>query len=67
MTEDGACGLLIPRGDRVSLVDAMEQMLKPDVRARYSELGQRRAEALSPIASANALVDFLSKYLGLQG
>lgn len=67
VTEDGACGLLIPRGDRVSLVDAMEQMLKPDVRARYSELGQRRAEALSPIASANALVDFLSKYLGLQG
>jgi glycosyltransferase involved in cell wall biosynthesis len=67
VTEDGACGLLIPRGDRASLVDAMEQMLKPDVRARYSELGQKRAEALSPIASANALVDFLSKHLGLRG
>ena len=60
VTDDGRYGLLIPRDDRTKLTEAMEQMLKPDVRAQYSELGLQRAEALSPANSANALVDFLS-------
>jgi hypothetical protein len=43
----------------------MESMLQPDVRAHYSELGQQRCEAMSPLASATALLDFLSGHLGL--
>ena len=65
VTENGTCGLLVPRGDRAKLAEAMELMLQPDVRAKYAELGQQRTEAFSPIASGRALVDFLSKHLGL--
>ena len=63
MTDNGKYGLLVPRGDRAKLVEAMEQILQPEVRAQYSELGQQRTEVLSPLASAGALVDFLSKRL----
>lgn len=65
VTDNGRYGLLVPRGDRPKLAEAMERMLQPDVRARYAELGRQRADALSPAASANVLVDFLSDYLGL--
>jgi glycosyltransferase involved in cell wall biosynthesis len=65
VTDDGKYGVLIPRGDKAELVQAMGQMLQPSVRARYSELGQQRAGALSPEASANALIDFLTGKLGL--
>jgi glycosyltransferase involved in cell wall biosynthesis len=67
VTEDGKYGLLVPRGDQVKLVQAMERILQPDVRKQYSELGLQRAEALSPSASATALVDFLCGHLGLDG
>lgn len=65
VTDNGTYGLLVPRGDRAKLVEAMERILQPDVRAQYSESGQQRAEMLTPLASASALVDFLSKRLGL--
>jgi glycosyltransferase involved in cell wall biosynthesis len=64
VTENGEFGILVPRGDRARLADAMVQMLQPDVRQRYSELGRQRAEALSPAASANALLDFITGQLG---
>jgi glycosyltransferase involved in cell wall biosynthesis len=67
VTDNGKYGLLVPRGDRAGLVEAMGRILQPDVRTRYSELGQQRCEALSPAASASALVDFLSEHLGLGG
>lgn len=67
VTDDGRYGLLIPRGDRSQLARAMEHMLQPDIRARYSELGLQRIGALSPMASANALVEFLTGPLGLAG
>ena len=67
VTDNGRYGLLVPRGDRAKLTEAMGQMLQPDVRGRYSELGQQRTEALSPTACASALVDFLSEHLGLGG
>lgn len=67
VTDNGTYGLLVPRGNCAKLVKAMERMLQPDVRARYSELGRERTEALSPLASARELLDFLSKYLGLCG
>src|SRR5215470_5643072 len=60
VTEDGTDGLLVPRGDRFRLAEAMELMLQPEVRARYSALGLQRAAGLSPAACANALIDFLS-------
>jgi len=65
VTDDGRCGLLVPRADRAKLSEAMVRMLQTDVRAQYSDLGLQRAEALSPVASGNALVDFLSARLGL--
>jgi glycosyltransferase involved in cell wall biosynthesis len=61
VTEDGAYGLLVPRGDRASLAAAMAQMLQPEVRITYSRLGRQRVEELSPEASANALIKFLSR------
>ena len=67
VTDNGRYGLLVPRGDRAKLAKAMGCMLEPGVRTRYSELGQQRSEALSPIACATALVDFLSEHLGLDG
>jgi glycosyltransferase involved in cell wall biosynthesis len=66
VTDNGKSGLLVPRGDRVKLAEAMTRMLQPDVRAEYSKLGKNRIEALSPIASANALVDFLKGQLRLE-
>lgn len=67
VTDNGKYGLLVPRGDQAKLAEAIVRMLQPDVRARYSRLGQQRIGALSPIASANALVDFLTGQLGLDG
>jgi glycosyltransferase involved in cell wall biosynthesis len=65
VTDNGRYGVLLPRGDRAKLAEAMGNMLQPDLRAQYSELGRQRIEALSPTASAGALVDFLSGHLGL--
>jgi len=65
VTKDGTYGLLIPRGDRASLAAAMAQMLQPEVRMNYSRLGRQRVEELSPEASANALITFLSGRLGV--
>jgi glycosyltransferase involved in cell wall biosynthesis len=67
VTDNGKYGLLVPRGDQEKLAEAMARMLQADVRERYSKLGQQRADALSPIASANALVDFLTGQLKLAG
>jgi glycosyltransferase involved in cell wall biosynthesis len=61
VTDNGRYGLLVPRGDKAKLVEAMSDMLQPQIRARYSELGQQRVDTLSPQASANALLDFLQK------
>lgn len=65
VTDNGRCGLLVPRGDRLKLAEAMGHMLGPEVRAQYSELGRQRADALSPEASAQMLIDFLSENLGI--
>jgi glycosyltransferase involved in cell wall biosynthesis len=65
VTGDGLYGLLVPRGGRAELAQAMERMLQPDVRARYREAGLQRAGELSPAACGSALADFLSGHLGL--
>jgi glycosyltransferase involved in cell wall biosynthesis len=65
VTEDGKYGLLVPRSDPAKLAEAMGQMLQPEVRAHYAELGYQRVEALSPVACASMLVDFLSGRFGL--
>jgi glycosyltransferase involved in cell wall biosynthesis len=67
VTDNGRYGLLVSRGDREKLAEAMECMLQPEVQKRYSEMGQERDKAMSPIASATALIDFLSNHLGLDG
>lgn len=65
VTSDGRHGMLVPMGDRARLAETMADMMRPDVRARYAELGQQRADELSPAASAHALTDFISQRLGL--
>jgi glycosyltransferase involved in cell wall biosynthesis len=65
VTDEGKYGLLVPRNDQAKLTEAMEHILKPDVRAQYSDLGLQRADELSPAKSANRLVDFLSSRFGL--
>jgi glycosyltransferase involved in cell wall biosynthesis len=62
VTDEGRYGLLVPMGGRAELTEAMERMLAPEVRARYSELGLRRAEAFSPQACAEALLEFVSNH-----
>ncbi len=65
VTEDGKYGLLVPPSDPKKLAEAMESMLRPEVRAHYAELGRERVETFSPLACASALVDFLSERFGL--
>jgi glycosyltransferase involved in cell wall biosynthesis len=65
VTEDGKYGLLVPPSDPAKLAEAMRSMLEPPVRSHYAELGYQRVEALSPVACASALVDFLSSRFGL--
>lgn len=66
VTDNGRYGLLVPRGDRGKLVEAMTLMLQPETRAHYSELGVQRADEFSPTASANLLVDFISAHLQMK-
>jgi glycosyltransferase involved in cell wall biosynthesis len=65
VTEDGKYGLLVPRGDPAKLAAAMQSMLDPQLRADLAALGYQRVEALSPVACASRLVEFLSERFGL--
>lgn len=65
VTDNGKYGVLVPMRDSAKLKGAMEQMLRQEVRARYSELGLERAVALSPEACAHTLLDFLDHRFGL--
>lgn len=65
VTDDGRCGLLIPRGNQTELTAAMQRMLSPDVRAKYRELGLQRARDFSPTSCADVLAEFLSAHLAL--
>lgn len=67
VTDGGHYGLLVPRGSRAELTAAMEQMLRPDVRGKYRELGLQRAREFSPVSCAAALTGFLSGQLGVTG
>lgn len=67
VTGNGKYGVLVPRGDHAKLAEAMADMLRPDMRAQYSKLGKERADEFSPVASATALIEFLSRQFGLNG
>jgi glycosyltransferase involved in cell wall biosynthesis len=67
VTDNGRYGFLVPQGDKEKLSEAMTSMVRPEVRARYSMLGQQRAEALSPLASGNMLLDFVTSQLSVTG
>jgi len=60
VTDNGRYGVLVPRGNRRLLSEAMVQMLRAETRSRYSVLGLQRADTLSPAASAAALIGFLA-------
>ena len=63
VTDNGAYGILVPRGDRAALNEAMERMLQPEVHKLYSELGRKRIDAFSPLSSAETLLDFLETFV----
>lgn len=65
VTDSGRYGLLVPLSDMAKLAEAMGRMLQPEIRARYSEMARQRAEALSPAACSDELIEFLSRHLGL--
>lgn len=67
VTDNGKYGLLVPRGDKDKLAEAMAHMLQEDTRMQYSKLGRQRVEEFSPVASANTLIDFLTSQLKLHG
>jgi glycosyltransferase involved in cell wall biosynthesis len=67
VTEEGKYGLLVPRSDPAKLAEAMAEMLQPEVRAHFAELGYQRVDAFSPVACAGMLIDFLSGRFGLSG
>lgn len=60
VTEGGTSGMLVPMQDEAKLAAAMVQMLDPEVRNRYSQLGSQRVETFSPEACARALTDYLA-------
>jgi glycosyltransferase involved in cell wall biosynthesis len=64
VTDSGRYGILVPMRDLGELTNGMEQMLDPQVRARYSAQGLERALALSPEACATSLIDFLATRFG---
>lgn len=65
VTDNGTYGLLVPMGDTAAIAAAMERLLHPAERARYSELALRRAQSLSPHSCADSLLDFLATRLDL--
>ncbi len=65
VTEDGHCGILVPRGEKHALAEAMQSALTEDVRIRYAKLGLERIETLSPSKCATGLVQFLVKQVGV--
>lgn len=67
VTRDGQDGILVPRGNRAALAEAMIRMLDPQVRSSYAGRGRQRVQDLSPEASATALVDFLTGPLQVVG
>jgi glycosyltransferase involved in cell wall biosynthesis len=66
VTDNGHYGVLVPRGDRAALAEAMRSMLDEATRERYAQLGLERVKAMSPIACATALIEFLAKQLRVQ-
>ena len=65
VTDNGTYGLLTPRGDRQQLAAAMRQLLAPEIRRQYAELGLERASQLSPSASASTLMNFIAEQFGM--
>ena len=65
VTDNGTYGPLVPRGDVDGLAEAMRTMLDGEEHARYSALGTRRADMVSPVASARALTGYLTRRFGL--
>lgn len=61
VTNDGQYGILVRRDDAAMLREAMETMLDPTVRARYSALATRRVEAFRPRVCADQLLDFIER------
>ena len=65
VTEEGKYGLLVPRSDPTKLAEAMVEMLQPEVRAHFAQLGYQRVETFSPVSCASMLIDFVSARFGL--
>jgi glycosyltransferase involved in cell wall biosynthesis len=63
VTDDGRSGILVPRGDRTGLAEAMCYVLNDHVREHFSAAGKKRADELSPEACATMLSNYLVSYV----
>jgi glycosyltransferase involved in cell wall biosynthesis len=59
--DDGAAGLLVPRGDPIALAQAMNAMADPETRRRYAERARVRAQAFAPEPVGAALLRLIEQ------
>jgi glycosyltransferase involved in cell wall biosynthesis len=58
--DDGQAGLLVPRGDRAALAQAMSALAEPATRRRYAELARARAASFAPGPVGAALLQLIA-------
>jgi glycosyltransferase involved in cell wall biosynthesis len=58
--DDGQAGLLVPRGDRAALAQAMSALAEPATRRRYAELARARAASFAPGPVGAALLRLIA-------
>jgi len=59
--DDGGAGMLVPKGDRAALAQAMTAMADPATRRRYAALARARAACFAPEPVGAALLQLIAK------
>ena len=57
--DDGRAGVLVPRGDRAALANAMAQLEDHELRERYASLSLERAKRFTPARVGEDLLAFI--------
>jgi glycosyltransferase involved in cell wall biosynthesis len=59
--DDGRAGMLVPKGDRAALAQAMTAMADPATRRRYAALARARAACFAPEPVGGVLLQLIAK------
>jgi glycosyltransferase involved in cell wall biosynthesis len=59
--DDGRAGMLVPKGDREALAQAMTAMADPSIRRRYAALATARAACFAPAPVGTALLELIAR------